>query len=112
MSFWTSLASQMPMGTRRCSRARLTLTQAYRNLFDGRAAKREAQMVLADLANHSGFYQVLPPGAGPSELAEANGKRAVFGRLFRFLRLSEEEVRALEEAARQEALADAREGEL
>ncbi len=88
------------------------LTRAYRNLFDGRATKQEAQMVLADLANHSGFYQVLPPGAGVSELAEANGKRATFGRLFRFLRLSEEEVRGLEEAARQEALADAMEGEI
>ena len=43
---------------------------------------------------------------------EANGKRAVFGRLFRFLRLSEDEVRALEEAARQEALTDACEGEI
>lgn len=69
-------------------------------------------MVLADLASHSGFYQVLPPGAAASELAEANGKRAVFGRLFRFLRLSEEEVRGLEEAARQEALADVSEGEI
>ena len=88
------------------------LTQAYRNLFDGRATKQEAQMVLADLANHSGFYQVLPPGAGASELAEANGKRAAFGRLFRFLRLSTEELAELEQAARQEALADAREGEL
>jgi len=69
-------------------------------------------MVLADLANHTGFYQVLPPGTGVNELVDANGKRAVFGRLFRFLRLSEEEVRALEEAARQEALADAQEGEI
>ena len=69
-------------------------------------------MVLADLANHSGFYQVMPPGTPMADLMEANGKRAVFGRLFRFLRLSEDEVRALEEAARQEALADAREGEI
>ncbi len=69
-------------------------------------------MVLSDLSNLSGFYQVLPQGAGASELAEANGKRAAFGRLFRFLPLSEDEVRGLEEAARQEALADAREGEI
>ena len=52
-----------------------------------------------------------PPGAGAGELAEANGKRAAFGRLFRFLRLSEGELRGLEEAARQGALADASEGE-
>ena len=69
-------------------------------------------MVLADLAAHSGFYQVAAPGASAGELAEANGRRAVYGRVFRFLRLSGDEVRALEEAARQEALADAREGEI
>ena len=34
-----------------------------------------------------------------------------FGRLFRFLRLSVDELRGLEEAARREALADASEGE-
>lgn len=69
-------------------------------------------MVLADLANHSGFYQVHPPGSGLNELMEANGRRAVFGRLFRFLRLSQTELHALEEAARRESLADAQEGEL
>lgn len=112
MNFWTSLVSGLPTGRKRGSRAALRLTRAYRNLFEGRATAQEAQMVLADLASHSGFYQVLPSGAGLEELAEANGKRAVFGRLFRFLRLTEEEVRELEEAARQEALADACEGEI
>ena len=34
------------------------------------------------------------------------------GRLFRFLRMTEAEIETLEEAARAEALADAREGEI
>ena len=112
MTYWISLASLMPLGRRRGAQATQTLTQAYRNLFDAKATRREAQMVLADLASHSGFYQMAAPGASTGELAEANGKRTVYGRLFRFLRLSDDEVRALEEAARQEALADAREGEI
>ncbi len=68
--------------------------------------------MLADLANHPGFYQVLPPGSRAIELAEANRKRAAFGRLFRFLRLNEEELRGLEETVCQEVLTDAREGEI
>ena len=54
------------------------LTRAYRNLFDGRATKQEAQMVLADLASHSGFYQVLPPGGGGER---AGGSQRQAGRL-------------------------------
>lgn len=61
------------------------------------------------LANHTGFYRVTEPGAGALDFAE--GKRAVYGRVFRFLRMSDAEVASLEEAARAEALTDAREGE-
>lgn len=107
---WRSLASLFTPGSRRRLQARLGLGAAYRRLFAGRGSKADGEMVLADLANHTGFYRVTEPGAGALEFAE--GKRAVFGRVFRFLRMTDAEVAALEEAARAEALTDAREGEI
>lgn len=107
---WASLARRF--GRHRGADAQNMLSKAYRNVFIGNATREEAQTVLVDLANHSGFYKVLPPGATKGDLSEANGKRAVFGRVFRFLNMSDEEIRGLEEAARLEALTDATEGEI
>jgi hypothetical protein len=107
---WRSLSSVFAPGLRRRLQARAGLGAAYRRLFSGSGSKADAEMVLADLASHTGFYRVTEPGAGSLDFAE--GKRAVFGRLFRFLRMTEAEIEALEEAARAEALADAREGEI
>lgn len=107
---WRNLSGLFAPQLRRRLQARLALGSAYRRLFAGRGSKADAEMVLADLANHTGFYRVTEPGAGSLDFAE--GKRAMFGRLFRFLRMAEDEIEALEEAARAEALADAREGEI
>lgn len=86
-----------------------TLANAYNNVFRGNATKAEQQMVLADLEKESGFVQVFEPGPGVS-LEYENGKRYLFGRIFRFLAMTPEEHDALHRAARQEALTDAQEG--
>ncbi len=109
---WRSLSSSFAMGWRRRVQARLFLTQSYRRLFSGRGSKSDAEAVLADLANHTGFYRVTEPGGASGFLDFAEGKRAVYGRVFRFLRMSADEVAALEEAARAEALSDTQEGEI
>lgn len=106
---WRSLNRHFPVGFRRRVQARFALAQAYRRLFSGHGSKADGEVVLSDLANHTGFYRVTEPGAGALDFAE--GKRAVYGRVFRFLRMSDEEVASLEEAARAEALTDVREGE-
>lgn len=111
-NFWTNLGSILPQGRRRGASASEQLARSYRNVFAGNGSRQDAEMMLADLAEHSGFYQVLPSGSSLEELAEANGKRAVYGRIFRFLRLTDAEIRQLEEAARQEALTSQQEGEI
>lgn len=78
------------------------LVDSYREVFckEGEAV----EMVLADLAAWTGFYQVDPPG--DLSLYQAGyraGLRAAFGRLFHFMSLTDEQLRALEEAARAEA---------
>lgn len=86
-----------------------TLAEAYRHVFRGNATSAEQQIVLADLENESGFVKVVIPGPDVSPDFE-NGKRYVFGRIFRFLAMTREENDALHHAARNEALADAQEG--
>lgn len=66
--------------------------------------------MLADLADYTGFYRVNGESIPPDERAFSDGKRAAFGRLFRFLNLSDEERAGLVQAARAESLASANEG--
>lgn len=79
------------------------LVAAYLEVF-GKPSP-SVEIVLADFAGHTGFYQVEPPGADLSQFQAGYnaGQRAAFGRLFHFLSLSDDQLRALEEAAREEA---------
>jgi hypothetical protein len=110
VSLWNWLSRYFPRGFRRSSTAHLELAGAYQRVFTGHGTERDAQFVLTDLANYTGFYRVSGPGLSAEDRAFADGQRAAFGRLFRFLRMSADETRLLEEAARAEALADSEEG--
>jgi hypothetical protein len=105
---WRSLASQMAKGSKRGQVSQKRLTQAYLDVFAN--GSESAEIVLADLANFSGFYKVPPIGAPPETLLVDQGLRASFGRLFHFLSLPDDRLAALEKAARQESLADDEEG--
>lgn len=102
---WQSLKTVWP-ALSRGARARRELAEAYQWL----AKQPQGQLIIADLANASGFYRVNAEGVSPDDRAFSDGKRAVFGRVFRFLSLNDEEKQALAVAARLEALADATEG--
>lgn len=79
------------------------LKDAYREVFGKTSAAVE--IVLADLALHTGFYLVEPPSSDLSlfQAGYSAGQRAAFGRLFHYLTLSDQQLAALEDAARQEA---------
>jgi hypothetical protein len=85
------------------------LSNAYNNVFLGNPTKAEQQMVLADLECESGFVQVVIPGPDVS-LEYETGKRFLFGRIFRFLKMSAEEHDELHKAARMEAMVNSQEG--
>ncbi len=70
---------------------------AYRSLFGGTSPA--VAIVLADLADRTGFYKVEAGGQGTEELNYAAGLRAAFGPIFEVLNLSGEQVAALERAA-------------
>lgn len=84
----------------------LRLTRAYRSVF---LKDEESQIVLADLAKASGYYQVAGPGTSGDDRAFADGARDVFARILGRLRMTDAELVALEEAARAEALLTQRE---
>lgn len=97
---WRNLAKQRQIAP---VHAEQRVTQAYRAVFGKQS--EDVEIVLADLAAHTGFYLVEPPGADLSQYQAgySAGQRAAFGRLFHFLTLSDERMRALEEAARAES---------
>ncbi len=76
------------------------LARAYRAVFvAGNASEQQRQVVLVDLANTSEFYLTCDK---PELLAEHNGKRKVFERIFHFMSFGDFEFKALERAARRE----------
>jgi len=80
------------------------LGQAYRAVFSGSPSREDQEIVLADLAYHSGFAMVTPPDVSDAVLRHREGQRHLFSRIKQYLNLSPESVRELEIAAREEAV--------
>lgn len=108
MNLWQWLSRKFP-GRSRGTEAYAHLAGCYqRVLMPGSTATNEdKQIVLADLANKSGFYRVSGPGFSAEDRAFADGMRATYGAIHAFLRMTDDERRSLEEAARHEAQVDA-----
>lgn len=104
MDFWRHISRKW---RKTSATAQLELTDAYRRVFAGRASLEDAEVVLADMVNASGYYSVSGPNVSDTERAFADGKRAVIARLLAFLQLPDSVRAQLERAARAEAAADA-----
>lgn len=74
-----------------------TLAEAYKNVF---GHGDDADRVLADLAQFTGFYATLPSDATVTELAFHNGARTAFGRIYQILSDTDEGYAALDKTAR------------
>lgn len=83
----------------------LRLTDAYDRVFiKGSADQEDRELVLTDLATASGFYRVSPPPDNSVDMVMFNeGKRALFGHIFRYIRMGSQEREAFEAAARNAA---------
>ena len=104
MARWRSLANLFNV---RGYQAHKRLTESYRRVFlTGGASREDREIVLADLMNKCGWNQVLSEESTHEELATHNGKRMAFGFIFAHLAMENDDLRALEVAARHEALAD------
>lgn len=101
MKFWGRLTRKY---TRKTAEGQLVLTNAYQAVFRGNPSHEQQQMVLADLAAQSGFYQISSDDVSSSRLRYREGRRAVFAIIFGHLSLSPDDIHALENAARHEAI--------
>lgn len=98
---------------RRSPAARLLMRGAYRRvLVEGNATQQDRDLVLTDLANSTGYYRVSPADTSDAELRFAEGKRFAMARILHHLRMPQETLQKLEEAAKEEQLTNTEEGEL
>ena len=105
-----SVSDDLPKGKRRGAQAAQKLAGAYQALFEGRGAKKDAHLVIVDLAAYTGWLKVAGVKTSGEDRAFYDGQRYAFARIFRFLRMTEQEMKELEEAARREAIVDLQEG--
>lgn len=96
--------------------AELRLTLAFQRVFRGSPSSEDQELVLLHLADSSGFYRATAPELGRDVLLFNEGARALYGRIFRYLRMSGDEINELETAARElaaqrQALAQGTNGE-
>ncbi len=93
--------------------AKNVLTNAYINVFSGRGTEEEAQMVLADLAKVTGYYRrprygdwiesTKTPHGFELHSALSNARAEVVQHIMDFLTMTDDQLIALERAARLEA---------
>jgi hypothetical protein len=103
MLTWASIGNFFKRGQRRGYEAEAALVRHYRNVF----ASQDGQIVLADLANKSGFYKVsLAKDLTDKEIWQTEGKRLLFAEIKALLDLTNADLKALEYAARREAAID------
>lgn len=108
MNRWFGLTRLLNWYRVRGPDAAIRLSLAYRNVFN--PSNEDAQIVLADFADFTGFFKVSGMGTSGEDRAYADGMRAAYGRIYRFMNLTDEEKQGLWDAARTEALASATEG--
>lgn len=101
-------ASTVP-GRKRGAQVDAALVEAYQTVFGGEAGR----MVLIDLAHHCKVWEnvSISPGIDNSDvLVDFNARRSVYGRILQFVRLTGEELQALDRAAAEERRADLEQG--
>lgn len=90
------VTSNLPPGHEGGAESLAILKDDYHQTFSTMSGKR----VLADLADHLGFYTVAPAGASDAALREMNAARAAFFRILQFVGMTPGEVSELEQSAR------------
>jgi len=94
------------------AKAEQRLTQAYQRLFNGNGSKEDAEIVLTHLADLTGYYRrpsygewmarTKSPQGFELHSALSNARAEVLQVIMQYLAMSEDEMVALEKAARLE----------
>lgn len=106
---WTTTADIFDPGKRRGPTMQLRMHQAYSELFDRK--QENVDLVMADLAEFSGYFFVTPPGVDPGVRDQMEGRREVFARILSLIALPMTQLEALRVAAAEEQQTSNTEGE-
>ncbi len=95
-------------GKRRGALAEQRLHEAYANVFS--RGGEDVDLVLADLAEYSGYFFVTPTGTSADDLFRVEGSRQVFARILSLISLPMSQLEALRKAALEELQTSNEEG--
>ena len=104
--FLTHISRRISDMFRRGAQSENELSLCYARVFSATGTQADCQIVLADLANASGFFQVSGPTVSDTQRAFADGKRAMMSRIMRYVNMPPQMRMQLEQAAMMEAQAD------
>lgn len=63
------------------------LAEAWASIMKGRGSPEDAELVMQDLADASGYFYLSPPGSSADELQRREGAREVYARILFLLDL-------------------------
>lgn len=106
----TTTRDELPMGKRRGKAAESRLVTAYQNVFKNLGVNADVDLVLADLAEYSGYFATCPDDVTANQLFLAEGQRKVFARILSLLGVSGEDRELLRRAALDELYVSHEEG--
>lgn len=98
-------------GTRRTSAHEERLSQAWQAIINGHGSKEDAELVLADLGEYSGYFAVTEPGTDGLVLSHNEGRRSVYARIVYLLDAPTSYITELRRASLDEMQITATEGE-
>lgn len=75
----------MKKGTRRTAKHEERLASGWHAIMNGKGSKEDAELVMADLGEASGYFAISPVGTDGPTLAYNEGCRAVFARILYLL---------------------------
>lgn len=88
----------LPEKDRSLPQATLRTQQAYAALGNGNPSKEDCQIILVDLALATGYYHTTPAAMPAEQVKYAEGMRAVYGRIMRFINMPLGEVQSYQRA--------------
>lgn len=106
----TTTQDILPAGNRRGDKATLALVEAYQRVLSRPGVSAEADLLLADLAEFSGYFSTLPIDAPDRALQRMEGRREVFARILSLFGVTGEEREELRRAALRELTVSIDEG--
>lgn len=101
----------LKLGERRTDKHEDRLHEAWNAIINGQGSKDDAELILADLGEFSGYFAVTPPGTDGTTLSHNEGRRAVYARIMYLLDIPTSYMTELRRASLDEMQITANEGE-